>query len=124
MNLGVSADRSPGGPHNEERRPGTHGVRRWLCHVSIRVAHSCPLVAAGLVATLQQLAGCDVLPADEVSQARLHPMAGVQVIVADQTRCRQMLTRGATRRDANRLRLRDTPAPDLAHCPAAGRREA
>lgn len=97
MSLKVAADRSPDGPHNEEQRPGTHGVRRWLCHVSIRVAHSCPLVAAGLVATLQQLAGCDVLLAGEVSRARLHPMAGVQVIVTDQPSCTQMLTRGATR---------------------------
>ena len=64
-------------------KPGRRVSRKWLCHVSVRVAHSCPLVAAGLVATLQQLPGYDVV-LDERPGSDPQPVLGVvHVLITD-----------------------------------------
>ena len=63
---------------------------RWLSRVSIRVAHSCPLVAAGLVATLQQVSDYDVAIAEPPTRAWLRP-PGVCVFVADHKRAAELL---------------------------------
>lgn len=58
-------------------------ARRWLCHVSVRVTHSSPLLAAGLLATLQQVPGYDVALADEPSSAQHLTGGGVHVLITD-----------------------------------------
>lgn len=58
-------------------------ARRWLCHVSVRVTHSFPLLAAGLLATLQQVPGYDVALADEPSSAQHLASGGVHVLITD-----------------------------------------
>lgn len=58
-------------------------ARRWLCHVSVRVAHSFPLLAAGLLATLQQVPGYDVALADEASAVQRSGIGGVHVLITD-----------------------------------------
>jgi AraC-like DNA-binding protein len=58
-------------------------ARRWLCHVSVRVSHSFPLLAAGLLATLQQVPGYDVALADEPSSAPQLTSGGVHVLITD-----------------------------------------
>ncbi len=63
--------------------PRRRVARRWSCHVSVRVAHSFPLLAAGLLATLQQVPGYDVAMADEASGARRAGVGGVHVLITD-----------------------------------------
>ncbi len=64
-------------------KPSDRVARRWLCDVSVRIAHSCPLLAAGLVATLQQVPGYDVALADESSSARHQTMGVIHVLITD-----------------------------------------
>lgn len=68
-------------------------ARRWLCHVSVRVAHSCPLLAAGLVATLQQVPGYDVTLADEGSSAPQLTPGGIHVLITDRPSDTQRMDR-------------------------------
>ena len=56
---------------------------RWPCHVSVRVAHSCPLLAAGLVATLQELPGYDVSLSDDMSASPSQPAGTVDILITD-----------------------------------------
>lgn len=58
-------------------------ARRWLCHVSVRVTHSSPLLAAGLLATLQQVPGYDVALAAEPSSAQGFINGAVHVLITD-----------------------------------------
>jgi len=64
-----------------QRRDRT--ARRWLCHVSVRVTHSSPLFAAGLLATLQQVPGYDVALADKPSSAQRLINGAVHVLITD-----------------------------------------
>lgn len=64
-------------------KPRDRAARRWLCHVSVRVSHSFPLLAAGLLATLQQVPGYDVALADEPSSAPPATSVGVHVLITD-----------------------------------------
>jgi AraC-like DNA-binding protein len=58
-------------------------ARRWLCHVSVRVTHSSPLLAAGLLATLQQVPGYDVALVDEPPPAQGVINGAVHVLITD-----------------------------------------
>lgn len=62
--------------------PGRAARRRW-CHISVRVAHSCPLLAAGLVATLQQVPGYDVALTDVLSLPGARALEGIHVLITD-----------------------------------------
>lgn len=63
-------------------KPRAHVASHWLGHVSVRVTHSSPLLAAGLLATLQRIPGCDVALAGDASAARRR-IAAVDVLITD-----------------------------------------
>lgn len=63
-------------------RPRAHVASHWLGHVSVRVTHTSPLLAAGLLATLQGIPGCDVSLAGEASPAKRR-IAAVDVLITD-----------------------------------------
>lgn len=68
--------------HYPSERPD-HMARRWSCHVLVRVKHSSPLLAAGLLATLQQVPGYDVALADEASSAEQQAIGATHVLITD-----------------------------------------
>jgi AraC-like DNA-binding protein len=89
-------------------KPSGRAARHWRCHVSVRVAHSCPLVAAGLIATFQQEPGYDVAAADAPSSASARVAGGVHVLITDLGSDIQLLTRGCptvSRDDSPRPRV-------------------
>lgn len=104
-------------------KPPGRAARHWRCHISVRVAHSCPLLAAGLVATLQQVPGYDVALADDPSSARARAVEGIHVLITDR---RSDLHQSGHRLSAVRCGSQPRPRivlltndPPLAQCPEA-----
>ncbi|WP_426687927.1 helix-turn-helix domain-containing protein [Rhodanobacter ginsengiterrae] len=82
INAAVAATDGVGETQSRAKRHA-RVARRWLCHVSVRVTHSFPLLAAGLLATLQQVPGYDVALADESSSAPQLAGGAVHVLITD-----------------------------------------
>ena len=61
----------------------SRSANRWPCRVSVLVAHSCPLLAAGLVATLQALPGYDVSLSDDKPSSPSQLAGIVDILITD-----------------------------------------